>query len=151
MTHGELVSQVRYGYWFNHLCERLYGRIDLCLNFVQLVGGSAVAVATMQSVPSVATIAGVLLAAAAAVSLLMHPAVKAERHLRAKCGYLDLEARSWDVESAVLMRELTELRKGAPAGWDVLAVPAFNATVRAIGSDATIPETGLQKFARALA
>lgn len=151
VSHGELVSQVRYGYWFNHLCERLYGRIDLVLNFVQLVGGSAVAVASLQSYPRVATVAGLFLAAAAAVSLLMAPAVKAERHLRAKCGYLDLEARAWDIQFAALMNELTALRRDAPGGWDVLAVPAFNATVRAIGGTATIPETRLQRFARAIA
>lgn len=151
VTLAELVTSVRYGYWFNHLCERLYSRIDVALNFVQLVGGSAVAVATLQSFPTAATTSGMLLAGAAAVSLLMQPAVKAERHLRAKCAYLDLEARAWDMSAQELMKQLTELRKAAPTGWDVLSVPAFNATVRAIGGDSMIPETAAQRVARILA
>ena len=152
VTHGELVTNVRYGYWFNHLCERLYARLDLVLNAVQLVGGSAAAYGAMQSQASLSAGAGVCLAVAAAVSLLVQPAIKAERHRRAKCDYLDLESKAWALSFEQLNVQLMEVRKAAPTGIDALAIPAYNATLRAIGeTTALLKESAVQRIARALA
>ena len=152
VTHGELVTNVKYGYWFNYLCERLYVRLDFVLNAVQLVGGSAAAFGVMQSAPGVSATAGVLLAGAAAASLLVQPAIKAERHRRAKCDYMLLEAQAWRMAFDDLNQALTKVRADAPTGMDVLSVPAYNATLRAIGESSTlISETWVQRLARALA
>lgn len=151
VSQGELVSNVRFGYWFNHLCERFYGRVDLMLNLLQLVGGSAAVVALAKDSPSITAASGILLVAASALALLVSPAVKAERHRRSKCEYLDLEAAAWTMSPQDLVIKLAAVRKDAPLGISSLAMPAVNATLRAIGRrDAVQPETILQRIAAAV-
>ncbi len=148
----ELTSGLSYGYWFNLLCERFYARVDFVSNAVQLVGGSAAAFSVLQSRADWTTAAGIGLALAAAVSLLVQPAIKAERHRRAKCAYLELEAKAADLSTAELRRELARVRGDAPTGIDALAVPALNATLRARTEAGAEPvfvrESALQRLAR---
>lgn len=152
VTHAELVTNVRYGYWFNHFCERLYARLDFVVNAVQLVGGSAAAYGALQSHPWLSAGSGVALASAAAVALLVQPGIKAERHRRAKCGYLALETKAWKLPFDELNAELMQARSDGPTGIDALAVPAYNATLQAIGAAAEPLKTSLvQRLALALA
>lgn len=133
VTHEELVSNVRYGYWFNLLCERLYGRLDFLLNLLQLVGGSAAVLSLARDGPATMAVSGVVLVIAAAIALLVQPAVKAERHRHAKGEFLALEGVCWSLTQPQLAARLAEVRRAAPVGVDTLAMPAYNATVRAIG------------------
>lgn len=152
VTHGELVSNVQYGYWFNHYCERLYSRLDFLLNVVQLVGGSAAAFGALQKNPKLSAAAGIALALAAAVSLLVQPSIKAERHRRSKCEYLELEAKAWQLSFQELKTELMLIRKDAPTGIDALANPSYNACLRAIGADTKpIHVSWMQRIAFAFA
>jgi hypothetical protein len=152
VTHAELVTNVRYGYWFNHMCERLYTRLDFVLNVVQLVGGSAAAFGVMQGNSPLLAASGVGLAVTAAVALLVQPAIKSERHRRAKCEYLALEAKAWGMAYDDLNSALMKARSDSPTGVDALAVPAYNATLNAIGNTSSLmAETWVQRLARALA
>ncbi|HKY22546.1 MAG TPA: hypothetical protein VJM31_15140 [Vicinamibacterales bacterium] len=151
-THRELVSHVRYGYWFNASCEKAYGRLDLLLNVLQLVGGSIAVVSILKTSETLTALMAGILAFAAAVALLVQPSVKAERHRQAKCAFLDLEGRAWHVATDALEQQLARARQDAPIGIDLLAVPAFNATMRAIGQeDAQKPETIWQRALAAVA
>lgn len=150
--NADLTFDIHYGYWFNLACERLYRRIDVALNFVQLVGGSSAALAALNNSPSFVVAAGLALAVCAALALLVEPSVKAERHLQAKCRWLALKPRALvlpDDELAVLVA--AEQASG-PAGIGALAVPAFNATVCATNrEDRRRPERLIERVASALA
>jgi hypothetical protein len=151
-THRELVSHIRYGYWFNASCEKAYGRLDLLLNVMQLVGGSIAVVSILKTSEALTTAMAGILAFAAAVGLLVQPSVKAERHRQAKCVFLELEGRAWHLPTDALEQQLARTRQDAPAGIALLAVPAFNATMRAIGQDeAQKPETIWQRAFAAIA
>jgi hypothetical protein len=150
--HCELVSAVRYGYWFNLACERLYARIDFLLNLAQLVGGSGAVFAVVRTAPNLTVFFSILLATCAAVALLVHPAIKAEKHRAAKSSYIELEAQSWKISTQALRGSIAEIRKNSPSGIALLAAPAYNATVRAIGrEDSVRPEHWLAKCLNALA
>lgn len=151
-AHRRLVSDVRYGYWFNLKCESAYGHFALVLNIIQLVGGSLAVVSITQSSPTLTAWMGSMLAIVAALSLLIGPAVKAELHRQAKNAFLDLESRAWSLATKQLQADLARVRAAAPLGLGLLAVPAYNATMRAIGAeDAQRPESFWEKFVAALA
>jgi len=135
MGKDDLSFDLKYGYWFNLLCERLYSRIDFLLNFVQLVGGSGAALAVVNGSPQLVVTAGLALAVCAAISLLVQPAIKAERHRVTRCGYLSLDAKLESNRIDGLVVALADLRREAPIGLGALAVPAFNATLRAGNRD----------------
>ncbi|MGJ7487715.1 hypothetical protein ACSFA2_20800 [Variovorax sp. LT2P21] len=138
MEKDDLSFDLKYGYWFNLLCERLYSRLDVLLNFVQLVGGSSAALAALNDSPKSVVTAGVALATCAAVSLLVQPSVKAERHRVARCNYLTLDARLDGGSTEGLVMALADLRREAPIGFGILAVPAFNATLRATNRETSV-------------
>ena len=124
--------EIEYGYWYNLACERLYRRIDVACNLVQLVGGSAAAAAALGGRGALVVGAGLLLALAAAVSLTVQPAIKGERHMRSKCQYLD--AKRLSDESAVAAA-IIDAQASGPAGFGALAMPAWNAAARAMGRE----------------
>lgn len=133
LSGWDLTFDTQYGYFFNLACERFYKRIDLGCNFVQLFGGSAAAIAVTNGRPNWIVGAGLALAAVAAISLLIQPAVKAEQHLQAKCRYLALSAQATKISYDEWSLELNEVRHSSPAGVKSLAVPAYNDTLDATG------------------
>lgn len=152
VAHQRLVSDVRYGYWFNAKCEAAYAHFALFLSLLQLVGGSLAVASLLKDSTLLSAWMGGTLAVAAALSLLVGPSVKAERHRQAKNVYLELEGRAWTVTAEQLQIDLAHARAGAPIGIALLSVPAFNATMRAIGAeDAQKPESFLAKVMAALA
>ena len=137
MRHDALFD-IEYGYWFNQANERLYHRLDVLLNVVQLVGGSAAAWAALQKDPQWVVLAGVALALCAAVSLVVAPAVKAEQHRTCKAQWRQLKARSARLGDDDLVSAVADLQGSGPTGFDALAMPAFNATLRATGHEASV-------------
>lgn len=129
----DLIFDTHYGYWFNLACERFYKHIDFAANFVQLVGGSSAALGAINGSPTLVVGSGLALAACAAVSLLMQPAVKAEQHLQAKCRYLAIKGKMHALDDAALSAEVTEAQRSGPAGIGALAKPAYNSTLHATG------------------
>lgn len=126
---------VEYGYWYNAACERFYRRVDFVCNFVQLVGGSAAAAAAWGGSGGLVVASGLLLACAAAVSLTVQPAVKAERHERTKCAYLAIKRRRHQADEAAVHEAITDAQAGGPVGLGALAMPAYNDAVRAMGRE----------------
>ena len=148
----DLVFDVHYGYWFNLACERYYKHVDFGLNFVQLVGGSSAALGAINSSPGLVVASGLALAATAAISLLVQPAVKAEQHAQAKCRYLALKGKMQDMPEAELSKELADAQMAGQAGIGSLAKPAFNSTLHAIGrDDGHRPLTLIERLAVAIA
>lgn len=124
--------EIEYGYWYNLACERLYRRIDVACNLVQLVGGSAAAAAALGGHSAAVVASGLLLALAAAVSLTVQPAVKSERHMRSKCQYLDVKRLS---DESAVGAAIIDAQASGPAGFGALAMPAWNAAARAMGRE----------------
>ena len=123
---------LEYGYWFNAANERFYRRVDFLTNLVQLVGGSGAAAAALGGRNGLVIASGLVLAVAAAVSLTVQAAVKAERHERAKCKYLGIKRRMHNLSDAELHEAATEAQEGGPLGIESLAMPSYNAALRAI-------------------
>lgn len=126
---------LEYGYWFNQSNERLYRRLDALLNLVQLVGGSAAAVAALQNDPQYVVVAGIALAVCAALALLVQPGIKAEQHRVCKAQWRSIKGNASGMTDETLHRAVTELQGSGPAGLDALAVPAYNAAVCATGRE----------------
>lgn len=131
----DLLFDIQYGYWYNAACERFYRRIDFATNFVQLVGGSAAATAAFGQRPDLVVLSGLALAAAAAISLTVQPAVKAERHERTKCGFLALKRLQHTTPDDQLHIAVTEAQQSGPIGIGALAMPAYNDALRAINRE----------------
>lgn len=130
--------EIEYGYWFNMKSERLASRLDFVLNLVQLIGGSAAAMAVLGGWPGGVVAAGLLLALCAAVSLLLQPAVKAERFCVAKRNWLDLKGRASGLDDDALVAAVARLQADGPNGLGALEKPAWNAAVRASGGTQTL-------------
>lgn len=151
-NHDDLVFDVHYGHWYNLMCERLYRHLDVALSLVQLVGGSASGLAVINQSGVVLSVAGVLLAVASALSLLVQPGVKVERHGVAKRAYTRIMAEADALDADELSKRLASVRVDAPTGPSVLEVPAFNATLRAMGYDTGFATaTRLQRAVAAMA
>lgn len=126
---------LEYGYWFNAANERFYRRVDFLTNLVQLVGGSGAAAAALSGRNELVIASGLVLAAVAAVSLTVQPAVKAERHERAKCKYLGIKRRMHQLSDTELHEAATEAQEAGPLGIASLGMPAYNAALRAINRE----------------
>lgn len=139
--------EIEFGYWFNQINERVYHHLDVLLNLVQLVGGSAAALAAMQGMPSAVVAAGVALALCAALALLVQPGVKAEQHKACKAQWRILRGKERALTDDELMTAVTDIQASGPGGLGALSDVAYNATVRAMGrEDANLPLSRFQKM-----
>lgn len=143
---------VEYGYWFNLRCERFYRRVDTGLNLVQLVGGSAAALAAMQNDARAVVFSGVALAVCAALALLVQAGSRAEQHRACKGQWRSLKGNAAGLGDEALHRAVTELQGSGPVGLASLAMPSYNETVLATGrEDQVRPVSWLQRLVGALA
>lgn len=126
---------VEFGYWFNLANERVYHRLDVALNLVQLVGGSAAALAAMQGSPAAVVASGFALAVCAAVSLLVAPGVKAEQHRACKAQWKALQGRAHQLSDDALRTASRDIQGSGPSGISGLTVPAYNSTLRATNQE----------------
>lgn len=150
-TIEDLSLDVYYGHFFNLKCERLYGRLDLLLNLVQLVGGSAAVLAVLGSRQELLGAVGLVLALAAALSLLVSPGAKAVRHAIVKDKFTALMGRYKTMSPEDLAKVIADYRVGAPAGIQLLELPAYNASASALGrEDAVSPLSRFERVAQAL-
>lgn len=140
---------VEYGYWFNLANERVYHRVDVVLNLVQLVGGSAAALAAMQGNPSAVVASGFALAVCAAMALLIAPAVKCEQHRAAKAQWKTLQGRAHLLSEDELRAASREIQGNGPSGITGLAVPAYNNTLRATNQESGVRPLGWSEAALA--
>lgn len=141
----DTLFDIEYGYWFNQLNESLFRRLDFLTNLIQLVGGSAAAFAALQSSPVWLVGSGMALALCAAVQLLVQPAVQAEHHRACKQQWRSIKATQADLSDAQLLQAVATLQGTGPSGSTWLAVPAFNATVRATGNVASVSRLSLMQ------
>lgn len=143
---------LEYGYWFNLSNERLYRRLDTLVNLVQLVGGSAAAIAALQKDPQAVVFAGIALAVCAGVSLVVQPGIKAEQHRVCKAQWRAIKGSAGGASDEALHRAVTDLQGTGPTGLDALTVPAYNAAVCATGrEDQVRPVSWVQRVTGALA
>lgn len=143
---------LEYGYWFNLSNERLYRHLDTLLNLVQLVGGSAAAIAALQKEPQAVVFAGIALAVCAAIALVVQPGIKAEQHRACKAQWRAIKGGAAGLGDDALHRAVTDLQGSGPLGLAALAVPSYNAAVRATGrEDQVRPVSWVQRLTGALA
>ena len=128
------IYEISYGYWFNVANERAYHHLDVLLNLVQLVGGSAAALAALQEKPAMVVACGLALALCAALALLVQPGVKAEQHRVCKAQWIALRGKAAGLTDEQLNVTVTEIQAAGPNGLGVLQDVAYNATVRASGN-----------------
>ncbi|MDH4449905.1 MAG: hypothetical protein QE265_04845 [Rhodoferax sp.] len=144
--------EINYGYWFNMSNERAYHHLDVLLNLVQLVGGSAAALAAFQEKPGFVIASGLALAICAAIALLVQPSVKSEQHRVCKAQWLALRGRASQMDDDQLTAAVAETQAGGPNGLGILQDIAFNATCRAAGNEHAVVELSrLQRIAAAVA
>ena len=146
----DLTFDTHYGYWYNLACERFYSRIDFALSFVQLVGGSGAALGVVSGSPNWVAASGVALACCAATSLLVQPAVKAERHCRTKCEFLAIKGRLHQMGDDDLCAEVARVQSAGPAGLGALAKPAYNSTLYATGRESGVKRLNPVEWVAAL-
>ncbi len=146
------IFEIHYGYWFNLKNEGAYHHFDVVLNLVQLVGGSAAALAAMQDKPTLVVASGLALAMCAALAVLVQPGVKAEQHRACKAQWAALKGKEPNLSDADLLAQVCEIQANGPIGLGVLADVAYNATVQATGSShAAVTLTPWQRLAAAVA
>ena len=133
MTEEDFKFDAEYGYHFNAMCECFYSRIDLLLNGVMLLGGSASAYGAFSVEAAPAGWGGAALAACAVVSLLLKPAEKALLHCQAKAASLKLKNRVRPSNLKALNTELADLQASSPNGIASLQVRAANKTLDSLG------------------
>lgn len=125
---------IYYGYAYNDLCQSLYARLDFVTTFIQLVGGSAAAAGVLTSAAWLVGTSGVVLAICAAIGVTVQPAIKADRHQRAKCHFWDIKAQAADqLEGYELDAAITRGQSDAPMGIKTLELPAYNRTLHMLG------------------
>lgn len=127
--------EINYGYWFNMANERAYHHLDVMLNLVQLIGGSAAALAAIQQKPALVVASGLALALCAALALLVQPGVKAEQHRACKAQWIALRGKAGTLTDDQLTVATTDIQATGPNGLGVLQDVAYNATVRASGDE----------------
>ncbi|MGB4059601.1 MAG: hypothetical protein WBK26_05230 [Burkholderiaceae bacterium] len=140
---------VEFGYWFNLANERVYHRLDMALNLVQLVGGSAAALSAMQGNDTAVVASGFALAVCAAVSLLVSPAVKSEQHRATKAQWKALQGRAHLLPEDELRAASREIQGNGPSGITSLTVPAYNSTLRATNQESGVRPLGWNETALA--
>lgn len=136
--HDDRIYEISYGYWFNVANERAYHHLDVLLNLVQLVGGSAAALAALQGYPVLVVASGLALALCAALALLVQPGIKSEQHRQCKAQWVALRGSAAGLADDDLLKAVTAIQAAGPNGLGILQDPAFNATARAMGSAAAV-------------
>jgi hypothetical protein len=144
--------EINYGYWFNMSNERAYHNLDVLLHLVQLVGGSAAALAALKGEPALVVASGLALALCAALALLVQPGVKSEMHRACKAQWVALRGKASSLNDQQLLLEVAEIQAAGPNGLGVLQDVAYNLTVRATGDEhAVVKLSNLQRIAAAIA
>lgn len=134
---------IYYGHAYHALCQSFYGRVDFLSTFVQLVGGSAAAAGVVASAPWLVSVSGVILAVCAAISVAVQPAIKADRHLRAKCQFWAVKAEAEQgLDGSALQAKITQAQSDAPAGIMTLDLPAYNRALHMLGYDKGFQDLG---------
>lgn len=134
---------IYYGQAYHELCQSFYGRMDFVSTFVQLVGGSAAAAGVVASAPWLVSLSGVILAVCAAVSVAVQPAIKADRHQRAKCQFWAVKADAEQgLDGPALQVKITQAQADAPMGIKTLDTPAYNRALHMLDYEKGFQELG---------
>lgn len=129
----EAQLDVRYGQCWNHLNERLFGRLDLLFGAITLFGGSAIAVTVTADHKMAVAVLGGVVAVSAIVERLVGATEKRLDHREMKKRFADLDARSGAMSLEDIDAELRRLQADGPTGVRGLDVPAYNANMRTNG------------------
>lgn len=144
---------LRYGFRYNLLHERLYGRMGSALAFVQGFAGAGAFAGFAADKPALAGIGGLVAAAAAIVDSTISPRVRAARFAAQRERYADLEFVADTLAVDDLERQLVAVQARVQDGEiDALRTPAQNDTLVANGrGDAVVAPTRFERAIVALA
>lgn len=146
-SNYQAIIEVRYGIQYNAANERLFRRLKLAFDFASLLSGTAAFGAAMASMPGLAAMAGVSVAALAIVNQLASPGEQALKYNEAYRRFTDLDCRAASMSVADIRAEISTIRAGAPWGVDALGSTAYNRTLLANGhEDGHLRLSGWQRF-----
>lgn len=137
-TLANAVMDVRYGYHYGELNQRLWSHLDTTLNLAGALGGSAAVASLFAASPALVLSAGITMACVSVLQLVLRPAQRAAEFRDAKRSFAELDAKAWDMPLADLDRQLKGLQASAPIGSSRLGMPAYNACVRANGHESKV-------------
>ena len=140
-AHWNAVLEVRYGIHYNAANERLYRRLRLIFDALQIVCGGAAFAAWAASKPEMSAFAGLFIALISALNLLVSPAEMATRFNEVYRAFTELDAVSLEMSEPDIRKAIAKIRSGAPWGVDALGNIAFNRCLAANGYSEGFLET----------
>lgn len=150
-THGQAVTEVRFGIEYAELNERYWQRLDTCLNAVQVLCGALALAGAIGTQGPVAGLAGVLMAIVSTLQITLAPARRSIAFRDARMAFHDLNERVWTLQLGELDAALERIRKAAPHGLHSLNKPAVNRVHCSMGrKDALEPLSRMERWAEAL-
>lgn len=124
-TQAQAVADVRYGIAYGALNERFWQKLDTTLNLAQILAGALALSGAFAQAPTVAGVAGTVVAVVSAFQLALQPTRKSIDFRDARRRFHELNARAWQMPLHELDAELEQLRMSAPNGLAALARPAL--------------------------
>jgi hypothetical protein len=149
----ELCLEARYCSRYNGLQARFYSRVQTAIRWALLIGGAASVGAVLGERPMLQAVAGITLAALAAIDILLKPGERAARFDAHRRRYDELDAGSRKLSRDELHARLSELQRESYEGEiELLRQPAFNDTMIENGRpDAVVEVSGPERFFAMLA
>lgn len=138
--YGQMLD-VRYGVTFNYLHQRAYEALGTILKFAQVGVGALAFAGYFASQPTLAGIAGLVVAILGTLQLVCDPSERAARFDAQRERWCDLELAADGLPIEELERRVTGLQARAQRGEiGPLANVAYNANLRANGvADKMVP------------
>jgi hypothetical protein len=134
-TVSEAVTDIRYACLYGEMNERYWQRLDTVMNLVGALGGSSAIAGVLASNSTLSLVAGVAVAVASTLQLVLRPGNRSSGFRDTRREFLELEARAWNLSIVELDSARKRIEAQAPIGSRLLALPAWNASVRAIGRE----------------
>lgn len=148
----QAVMEVRYGVQYNAANERLYRRLKFVFDFASLFAGSTAVVSFVNKSPDLAAVAGVALAALAAVNQLVSPGEMATRFNEAYRRFVALDRQASTMTAEAIRDAVGAIRADAPWGVDAIGPYVYNRCLTSNGfEDGHMALTRWQRFISLLA
>ncbi|NQD37459.1 hypothetical protein HPT27_10505 [Permianibacter sp. IMCC34836] len=150
-SHYEAVTDVKYANRLMLITGRFLRRMDKVLTGAQLLLGTAAVGGLIATKPTLATVAGVLIAVLSLVQILWEPAIKAHICEQQRKQWAALLGVASELELNELDKRIAAIRAETTPEIDLLRVPAYNQVMLEISrSEYQLPESRWQRFMSAI-
>lgn len=150
-SHYEAVNDVKYGQRLMLITGRFNRRLDKMLTGTQLLLGTAAVGGLLATMPTLATIAGVLIAVLSLIQILCEPAIKAHICEQQRKRWVALLGVAPDLDLNELDKRIAAIREESVPEIELLRVPAYNQVMQEISrSEWRLPEKSWHRFMAAI-